>query len=153
VKFELTTELAASPELVWEHVQTSRLLTHVAAPLVVFEPLQPSAFPGQWADGEYEVRMRLWGWLPVGRQTIGISRGASGDTRVLIDAGRGQLAKTWHHVIRVEPGPAGNTRYTDALEIRAGIFTPVVWLFAQVFYRHRQRRWRALVRGGFNYRG
>lgn len=145
------TDLAASPEVVWDHVLTPRLLTYVAAPLVVFEPLRPEALPAQWADGDYEVRMRLWGWLPVGRQTIGISRDTSGTARVLTDAGRGHLAKTWHHVIRVEPGPAGHTRYTDALEVCAGVFTLFVWMFAQIFYRHRQRRWRALARAGFNY--
>jgi len=36
--------------------------------------------------------------------------------------------------------------YTDEIEIQAGWLTPGIWLFAQLFYRHRQRRWKALLR-------
>ena len=39
------------------------------------------------------------------------------------------------------------------MEGRAAVVVPdnvlFVWMFAQVFYRHRQRRLRALARGGF----
>ena len=48
--------------------------------------------------------------------------------------------------------PDGRTRYTDSVEVRAGLLTPLVWAFATAFYRHRQRRWRRLVRRGFRYR-
>jgi hypothetical protein len=39
----------------------------------------------------------------------------------------------------------------DTVEVRAGVLTPFIWLFAQLFYRHRQRRWRALVARRFAY--
>jgi len=39
----------------------------------------------------------------------------------------------------------------DRVANNAGILTPCIWLFAQLFYRHRQRRWRQLVKGGFTY--
>jgi hypothetical protein len=45
----------------------------------------------------------------------------------------------------------GGTLYRDQVTIQAGMFTPFIWLFAQLFYRHRQRRWRQLARTGFNY--
>jgi len=41
------------------------------------------------------------------------------------------------------PGRCG---YTDQIDIQAGILTPPIWLFAHIFYRYRQRRWRHLVR-------
>ena len=37
------------------------------------------------------------------------------------------------------------------LSFRAGVLTPFIWLFAQLFYRHRQSRWRRLVANGFDY--
>lgn len=40
----------------------------------------------------------------------------------------------------------GKVSYTDEIEIQAGWLTPVIWLFAHVFYRHRQRRWKALLK-------
>jgi uncharacterized membrane protein len=70
---------------------------------------------------------------------------------VLRENGSGQLATVWDHTIRVEPSSDGGTQYTDVVEVRAGVLTPFVWAFAQVFYHHRQRRWRALVKRGFDY--
>jgi transglutaminase-like putative cysteine protease len=95
----------------------------------------------------------MFGWLPIGRQAMRVSRRSDGDVRLLRDDGRGQLATTWDHSIRVEPAADGGTQYTDTVEVRAGLLTLVVWVFAQAFYRHRQRRWRALVQRGFDFGG
>src|SRR5690606_24160856 len=148
---KLTTALAARPERVWAEVQTSRLLQHVAAPLVRFRAINPIELPEAWADASYEVQVLVFGWLSAGRQLVRISRSESGTARVLRDDGSGQLARVWNHTIRVEPSPGGGTRYTDIVEVQAGVLTPFVWAFAQMFYRHRQRRWRALVERGFDY--
>ncbi len=147
----VTTRLAARPDRVWDEVQTSRLLEYVAAPLVRFRAVSPADLPTTWSDATYEVQMLMFGWLPAGRQLIRISRSAIGTARVLRDDGSGQLATVWDHTIRVEPSSDGGTEYTDVVEVRAGVLTPFVWAFAQVFYRHRQRRWRALVKRGFDY--
>ncbi|MFO7859839.1 MAG: hypothetical protein R6U41_01320 [Desulfosalsimonas sp.] len=39
----------------------------------------------------------------------------------------------------------GTVHYTDKIEISAGLLSPLIWLFAHVFYRHRQRRWKLLL--------
>ena len=151
MKVSLTTHLSAPPERVWEEVLTSRLLEHVAALLVCFRATRPSELPAVWADGTYEVRVLLFGRLPAGKQLIRISRSSDGRVHVLRDDGVGQLAKRWDHTILVEPNQRGGTQYTDVVDVRAGILTPFVWAFAQVFYRHRQRRWHALVEREFDY--
>lgn len=151
MNLEISTLLGASLERVWGELQTPRLLQYVAWPLVRFRPIAPTTFPATWTDAEYLVEMRLFGVLPAGRQKIRISRRVEGAVRILRDDGSGQLAKMWDHVIRVEPVSDTTTRYFDTLEVRAGALTPLVWMFAQVFYRHRQRRWRALIRGAFDY--
>jgi len=151
MRLSLTTHLPAPPERVWEEVQTSRLLEHVAAPVVRFRPASPSELPPIWSDGSYEVRMLLVGLLPAGKQLIRISRSSDGRAHTLRDDGVGQLAETWDHRIFVQPSPDGGTDYTDVLYVHAGALTPFVWAFAHFFYRHRQRRWRALVSRGFDY--
>jgi len=35
--------------------------------------------------------------------------------------------------------------YTDEVEIEAGVFTPLVWLYANLLYRYRQLRWKVLI--------
>ena len=67
------------------------------------------------------------------------------------DNGRGDLAKRWDHRITIEGTDQGTTQYTDRVEVEAGLLTPGVWAFAQLFYRYRQARWRRLVRHDFDY--
>jgi hypothetical protein len=98
--------------------------------------------------------MALFGVLPLGRQRIGIEFPSppTGCYQVR-DNGQGRIAHTWDHLITIEPLGATQCRYTDRVEVRAGILTPAVALFAALFYRHRQRRWRQLVANGFRYAG
>lgn len=60
------------------------------------------------------------------------------------------MIPTWDHIITIAAVGSG-TLYRDRVTIRAGLLTPAVWLFALLFYHHRQRRWRQLVRNGFDY--
>ncbi|MFC7227667.1 hypothetical protein N0B31_09660 [Salinirubellus salinus] len=147
---ELTTILDAQPERVWAAVRTPALLEHVAAPLFTFDPVDPPAFPETWGEDEYLVAMRLFGVLPLGRQWVRTERLAARETPgeqfyQLRDDGSGTLASTWDHRITLRETADGVTAYTDEVRVEAGVLTPLVWLFANGFYRHRQRRWRRLV--------
>jgi hypothetical protein len=155
VRVVITTELPISPPLAWELVQSPALMRHVSWPLTVFTPLDPPAWPRRWSPGQYRVRMRALGVLPIGEQTISISFPLEepGEGRYQVrDDGSGQLVRRWDHLITFEPGDTraiGHgkaTRYTDQVDIEAGFLTVPVWLWANVLYRWRQRRWRRLVR-------
>ncbi len=58
----------------------------------------------------------------------------------------GGPVRTWNHRLRFEPTGPSSCRYTDEVEIEAGPLTASVWLFAAIFYRYRQARWRSLTR-------
>jgi hypothetical protein len=51
---------------------------------------------------------------------------------------------TWDHTIRIAEAPSG-CEYSDEIVIRAGLLTFLIWLYANVFYRYRQARWRKLA--------
>lgn len=55
--------------------------------------------------------------------------------------------KQWRHTLTVQPLSPTGSRYTDVIELDAGVLSAPVWLYAHVFYRYRQARWRALVAG------
>ncbi len=154
MRVEITTALAAPPERIWQELRRTELLEHVAAPILRFEPIQPETLPETWEEGRYLVALRFLGVLPMGRQWI-VTSFHPDDTRAghfaLRDNGSGQLVSRWDHWIFLEPDGAGGTRYTDRVEVEAGLLTPFIWLFAQMFYRHRQSRWRALVARDFQY--
>jgi hypothetical protein len=58
---------------------------------------------------------------------------------------RDALVRRWDHLIRIRPLANDCCRYLDEIDIDAGPLTLLVWLFAQVFYRHRQRRWQRVA--------
>ncbi|MCK0097346.1 hypothetical protein MWU60_17340 [Yoonia sp. F2084L] len=148
---EITTHLDATPDEIWEEVNKPRLLFFVARPLIRFKPVKPRNLPNSWHEEDYLFAMFWYGFLPLGRQTISISRSTKGqDARVLRDNGHSALIKRWDHLILVQADGNG-TRYTDRVEVEAGILTPLVAAFARGFYAHRQRRLRILVDSCFDY--
>ncbi len=83
--------------------------------------------------------------IPLGRHSIFCER-IDPELREIQTREREPLVRRWDHLVRVRPEGDGHTRYSDEIEIEAGLLTPIVWLFAEVFYRHRQRRWKRLIR-------
>jgi len=151
---EVSSFLPIPPALAWEQVQSPQLLQHLAAPLLTFHP-RDGRFPQKWEAREYRAGLRLYGLLPVGEQVIGIEYPASGAPvggHVLRDNGRGGLVTRWDHLMLIAP-EQGGTRYTDRVEIEAGMVTGLAAAFARHFYRHRQRRWLQLIARDFQPRG
>ncbi len=64
----------------------------------------------------------------------------------LISKERGGFIKTWNHDITLEKNSKKECTYTDTIQIKAGCLSPVVWLYAHIFYRYRQYRWKILIR-------
>ena len=135
---KLSTTLSASLGEVWALVKRSDTLTFVAAPLVIFKPLEPQGFPRVWQVGLHRARLSLFGVLSLGAQVIDISYPSP---HALRDNGRGSLAQTWDHLITLEALGHSETRYTDTVNVKAGLLTAFIWAFAHVFYRYRQWRW------------
>lgn len=150
MKLSLSTVISCSCEKAAEQVLSSRLLRYVAHPLVSFSPVGADPMPDVWTEGTHWVRLRLFGLLPLGKQAIVISILPVTRGFALRDAGHSALIPVWDHRLTIEPLSEG-ALYTDVLEIRAGVLTPLIWLFAHVFFRHRQRRWRALADSCFDY--
>ncbi len=148
---ELSTYLAAPPEQVWDHVQTSRLLHYVARGMIRFVPAG-APFPERWSAGECRTWMWLFGVIPLGWQAIKIELPAQERARHQVrDNGHSPLIQRWDHWIEISAEGEG-TRYVDRVYIEAGLLTPLIWAFVRLFFAHRQRRWRKLVASGFAYR-
>jgi hypothetical protein len=141
----ISTVLPATEDQLWQRLVEPGTLQFVAAPMLAFVPLQPEAFRGRWVVGkDYELKLYLFGFIPLGLHRIrlvSLDRAAN----TIVSRESGTLAPVWNHVIRFRQAGDGTLRYTDEIEIRAGWLTPAVWLFAHLFYRHRQRRWKALL--------
>lgn len=149
MKVSRSTIIDLPPETVWSEVQTARLLKHIAWPLVRFLPVGDGEFEAFEPGGRYPVELRLFGVLPFGTQWIVTSMHETETSewpKQLRDNGYSALISKWDHWITIAPDGKGSTRYKDEIDISAGLITPMIWVFAQMFYRHRQIRWRGLAR-------
>jgi hypothetical protein len=155
MRVERSVCLPCTPERCCEEVLATRLLRYVTSPMLCFDPIEPPVLPERWEDSEYLVSLRVFGLIPFGRQIIGISRRDRSREfgrfhAEVRDNGRGTFVSKWDHLVTIEAQGDG-CRYTDRVEVQAGLLTPLVWLFAWFFYRHRQRRWLKLAVHGFDY--
>lgn len=140
----LSTELEAPAEAVWRMLQKSESLRFVAAPVL----RMGDDLPRYWRDSGGPVTlasMRLLGLLPLWRHEIRIVSLDEERREILTEEGGGPM-RLRRHRIQLHPLSEGRCRYTDRVEIEAGVLTPGFWIFALLFYGHRQRRWRQLVR-------
>lgn len=141
----LTTELDAPADEVWTLLKRKQTLLYVTRGLLGLP--DAGAWPEEQREGlEVRGRLRFFhlgpGWMHEIRVVSVDER-----RRELRTAERGGFVEVWNHLLKVEPICGGRSRYTDEIEVRAGVLTPVVWALAHLFYRYRQARWRALARG------
>ena len=141
---EVSTELATSPERAWETVKKVETLQYVTRGLLGFRPL--GEVRETIAEGDV-IRVRLFFFhvIPAWTHEIRIAS-VDDEARRIVTMEHGGAVRKWNHVIRIEPAPAGRTRYTDSIDIDAGMLSPLIRGYARLFYRYRQLRWRKLAR-------
>lgn len=141
----ISTVLDCTGKQFWDRIIKPESLQFIAAPLLYFEPLAAGELDGEWVVGKtYTVRLLFLGFLPLGQHRIKIVT-IDRTTNTIESQESGSLARVWNHTIHFHPSGAGQLRYTDVIEIEAGLLTIFIWAFAHLFYRHRQRRWKKLL--------
>ena len=133
-----------SARVAWETVQQPQTLRYITRGLLGFRI--DGRLPPRFAQGEtYRMRLMLFGFIPAWRHEITIVR-LDDAGREILTSEHGGSVKTWNHHITVDELGPYRSRYTDAIEVGAGLLTPLVWAYAQLFFRYRQWRWRRLAR-------
>jgi hypothetical protein len=146
MRVHLESVLPCSVEQAWDAVQTTALLREVTLPLLTFPAVDPGALPVRWsALPSVRLRSFLYGLIPLGERVIEIES-VDSDGRVIRTRERDSVVRSWKHRISVQPAARGFARYSDTVDINAGMFTVPIWAFAQCLYRHRQRRWRRVAK-------
>lgn len=136
-----TSVFPTSREIVFENLRKLETLQYIASPFAIFEPVEDAG--SVWAEGEKSsYRFRLFGIIPFGTHTIRIIRFSPDG----ISSREGnEHVPVWNHDITMVRLDDNHTKYTDRVEIRAGWKTVFVWLWANLFYAHRQKKWIRLL--------
>ena len=128
----------------WEELQKISSLMHVASPILTFMPQEGDSLPEKWSVGtDYRLKLSFFGIVPLGDHIIRLVELNEKEHRI-VSHESGRLTKVWNHTIRFKAIDDQRVAYTDEIEIKAGLLTVFIWLFAQLFYRHRQNKWKKL---------
>lgn len=139
---EKTSVFPSEREAVFDHLQEFQTLQYIAAPYASFEPVGDA--DAVWREGSTSsYKFRLFGLIPFGTHTIHIVRF---DHDGVSSREGNEHVPVWNHDITLVPLDEKNTRYTDHVEIHAGWKTLFVWIWANAFYAHRQRKWISLLK-------
>ena len=137
-----TSIFPSSRDRVFQKLQKLETLQYIAKPYAAFEPVGDSV--SAWEVGSTSsYRFRLFGFIPYGTHTIHIVRF---DPDGISSKESNEHVPVWNHDIFLKDINGCSTRYTDRVEIRAGWKTMFIWLWANAFYRHRQRKWIRMLR-------
>ncbi len=132
----------ASKETVFCKLQQLETLQTIAKPYATFEPIGEAS--SIWAVGSTSAyRFRLFGVIPCGTHTIHILRF---DPDGVKSREGNEHVPVWNHDIQLIEKDVNHTQYTDRVEIHAGWKTVFIWLWANAFYAHRQRKWICLLK-------
>ena len=144
VVIDRSTELAAPADRVWAAVKTPSAFRTVTRGLLTMPAIRGRN--DVWQEGETVVGwVFLFGVVPFSRHHLCVAR-IDDSERTLSSREHGGLLKKWNHDIVVTSIDAQRCSYRDRIDVDAGVFTPVVGMYARWFYAMRQRRWRALAR-------
>jgi len=142
----ISTYLDCSEERLWEKIMDPQSLQFIASPILSFQPPVKSDLEGEWIVGKsYELKLYFLGIFPLGRHSIKIVT-IDRDRNMIVSHETGQLARVWNHTIRFSRATPTKLTYSDEIQIEAGLLTAPIWIFAHLFYRHRQKRWKMLLK-------
>lgn len=152
MRIHATSIFMQNQEIIWEYVQKTKLMEYVCSPFQAFKPINPGKFPERWSPGKYEINLISFG-INMGYHVIQIEFPTHDDeitnVQIVRDNGYGKLIAKWDHWIFVEKVDANKTRYTDRIDIDAGILTPAIWLYAFILFAWRQSKWKKQIQRNF----
>lgn len=140
----VTSHFPAPAEQVWELLQRKETFLEITRGMVGYAGTE------EWPDKLFTpgailtMQVRPFAWGPASPHEVRVVR-VDETSREIETKEHGGLVSLWNHRMHVESVSSVETRYTDFVELKAGLLTPVAWSFAYLFYWNRQRRWRKLL--------
>src|SRR5260221_5051969 len=131
----VTTDLPISAEAACQLAGKTALFRYVVWPVFTVGKI-----PERWDVGqEISARLYFFGFLPAWKHYLKV---VSAGAREIYSNEHGGPVKVWNHRLTFVPISERACRYTDEVEVHAGLATLPTVLFAHVVYRWRQWRWR-----------
>ncbi len=148
MKARISSTLNTPVEDAWSAIKQSKTLIFVTKGFLGFKEFKH--FPEEWVEGNTEhTKLMFFGVIPGWQHRLHFSRISNKHRELLTNEGGG-LIPHWQHRMKVTPISATHCIYLDEIDVKAGAFTLPVWLYANIFYRYRQRRWKKLIKNEYS---
>ena len=134
----------AAKDEIFRRLQKLKTLQYIAHPYATFKSVDDTEELTWQEDSAFAFHFKLFALIPFGVHTIKV---------IQFDIEKGIYTQEgnkhvpiWNHKIILEKIDENTTKYTDIVEIQAGWKTLFVYLWANSFYAHRQRKWKRLLK-------
>ena len=105
-------------------------------------------WPEFFEEGQLiETRLLFFNIVPAWKHTLRLIR-VDHENMEITSREDGGFVRRWNHRKWIVEKSESSCLYTDEIDIDAGLLTWLIWAYAHVFYRYRQRRMRLLARSG-----
>lgn len=140
----VTSDFEINIENVWCKIQDVDTLREICNPKASFVSCDDS--PLIWGEGKsFLFKMYLHKVIPIGNHTINIIK-MDKASREIVSNEYNKRVPIWNHYIKMEDIGKNITRYTDVVDLYAGLLTPFVTWWTVKFYKHRQRMWQKIAK-------
>lgn len=145
VTVRVATQLPISAGRAWELLVRKETFLHVTRGMLAIA--EPEGLPEPFfvEGATVDLRVRPLSLPPWTAHRVTFER-VDASAREIQTRESGGVVTTWNHLMRVERLTPQTCRYSDTVSVFAGWLSLGVGAFVWLFYRYRQRRWRALAR-------
>jgi len=142
----ISTTFNVTPKILWREIVKPKSLRFVSAPILYFFPTDNTDLSKDWQiNREYNFKSYFLKIIPLGEHKVILNKIDIVSNEIISNESIG-LIKVWNHTINFNAINSRQIEYTDTIEIKAGLLTFFIWLFSHIFYRHRHKRWKILLR-------
>lgn len=134
----------AAKDEIFRRLQKLKTLQYIAHPYATFKSVDDTEELTWQEDSAFAFHFKLFALIPFGVHTIKVIQ-FDIEKGIYTQEGNKHVP-VWNHKIILEKINENTTKYTDIVEIQAGWKTLFVYLWANCFYAHRQRKWKRLLK-------
>jgi len=141
IKIIVSSILNNSSDKIWDKILNIETLIDICKPMATFKLATKEKYREWELNNEYIFKLFIYGFIPCGNHRIILER-IDEENKIIISKEHNNIVKIWNHIIKMENKGEEYIRYTDEVEIYAGIFTLFVAIWSIIFYKHRQKKWK-----------
>lgn len=137
MKHKITRDYPVDIDILWADILDPKALADSMKGAVTYEglPTEP-VYEGQVVV----VKLKRWGWFPMGKWTMKVAR-LDSENYILESEEHGGVVRSYRHRLEVVSTGQDTCRYTDTLDVDAGLFTPVVApMFKKIYAQRHEMR-------------